>query len=973
MPYRAASHRISGRAHSPASMYAGQPRKFARRAPLTLPLSRQEKVSATGQTSFLGKYEVFRCQLENGLDVILLPDAKVPVVSCQTWFRVGSRDEHPGITGIAHLLEHLMFKETTEMPEGAFSRILEEAGARDVNAWTWCDETVYTQSVPKHYLELVLKLESDRMANLALSESQLNSERGVVLSERQLTTEDDPFGRMYEMMCQTAFDVHSYRWPVIGSRADIENMSLESVTDFYRRFYAPNNAALILAGDLEVEATLALISRYYGSIPSREVNRSQILPEPVRSETRRVALKLQVESDVLQLGFLVPGLGHSDRPALTMLDILLLQGRGSRLMRRLVNAGIASSVDGALLPFRDPYLYEIQVTLREGHSADEAEAAVMEELARLIEGGVRDDELHRARQKYQVDAWQELRDSSNRANFVGIYEVAGNGFEAGLRRIQETLSVTSDDICAVAKRYFRLDNATILTATPVEQKADAPESNDDGEEEDPALDEGDASEASVADEAELTETEEQSPPLMGLDFVSESLSLDVTLPSVPTMPWKVTTQTLPNHGELFVVEEDSLPLVSFQIIMPGGMALETAEQEGLANLMGDFLLRGTRRRTREEFEDALDALGATLDVIADVDHLTIVGSTLATNFEALMALLTEALTEPLFSVEEFHRLQGETLASIRDSRNDDKSLVDFWFGRTMMSTHPYGRSTLGVPQTIERLTPADIASAHERMVHGNRLLTGVAGAVSVTRASVAMESLISVLPSGDWIPEKSQLLPPLPSYDRAGTVLLVDKPDRSQVQIMLGHRSVSTAHPDYPLLSVGNIAFGGHLSSSRLMQEVREKRGWSYGASSRFDLQREAGNFQLWVFPSNADLIDCTTLVKGMLKSFQQEGLTEDELEYGKRVILNGAAFDDETPERSMRGLLNRHWQGTDRAKNLQRVASATREEVNRALREQVNPDALMGVMVCDVNAVRSMLEVSRLFERIETIAYDIF
>lgn len=946
---------------------------------------RTSRIESLGASPFLKLNPVQRFRLSNGLQILMLQDASAPVISYQTWFRVGSRDEHPGITGIAHLFEHLMFKETRNLPEGAFSRILEEAGARDVNAWTWCDETVYTQSVPRNYLELVVKLESDRMANLILNERQLSSEREVVLNERRFTTEDDPFGRMAEVMCNTAFDVHPYRWPVIGARADVEGITLEDCLDFYRRFYSPNNAVLILCGDLDIDHTLDLIERYYGDLPSSPIERPAYQHEAPRQAPRRAELELQVESEVLQAGFMIPGLSHPDRAALTMLDLILVQGRGSRLVRRLVNSGLASSVDGGVYPFRDPCLFEIQVGMREGHSVAEAEAALFEEAERLVRDGVSVDELARARQKFQVDAWQELRDNSTRANFLGIYEMASNGFESGLDLLNRTLAVTPEEVQAVAARYLTLQNATLITARPspeqlqltLETEAQA-EADLAGEAQGGESDDEDdfESEDSDSDGSENLSDDEDSPALERARAVTgseisalelEDLSLVQQVPEIPKNPWKVDTLTLPQGGHLYVVEEQTLPLVSFQLLLPGGMGCEPAHLEGVTSLLGDFLTRGTRTRSREDFEDALDAIGASLDIIADVDHLTIVGSTLASNFRTLIELLQEALTQPRFDPEELERLKGETIANIRDGRNDDKTLADFWFARLQMFPHPYGRSNLGTPESVAAIQMEDVARIFAQTVRGGQMLAGVAGAVLPEEAHEIITRLVESLPEGSG----AVSLGALPSYEKQGTLFLIDKPERSQTQIMLGHRGIATGHPDYPLLALGNAAFGGPLSTTRMMMEVREKRGWSYGASSRFDIQREGGTFHLWVFPSVEDAVNCLALIKRMYVDLKENGLTASELEYGRRAILNGAAFDEETPERSMRGLINRQWQGINRVANLQAVAQATLEQVNSALARVLDPDELMAVMVCTADAVKESLAASGLMKSIEVIPYD--
>lgn len=937
-----------------------------------------------GTARFLGVHEVARYQLSNGLQLLLLRDPSVPVVAFQTWYKVGSRDETPGITGMAHLFEHLMFKETQQLPEGAFSRVLEEAGARDLNAWTWCDMTVYTQSVPKQYLELVLKLESDRMQNLLLNERQLTAERDVVLNERLLTTEDDPFGRIGERLSEVAFDVHPYRWPVIGARADVENVTLDQVLDFYHRYYAPNNAVIILCGDFELEPTLGLFEQYYGSIPASHISRPERRQEGPRSAQRRTRLELQLESALLVAGFMVPGLTHPDRAALSLLDAILVQGRASRLMRALINSGIAGNVQGMLLPLSDPSLYELEVTLQQGRTLEEAEAVLFEVIGTLQREGVTADELERARQKYLADSWMELRDLNGRANFMGLYELAFGDFEQGLLFLKSLEQVTVEEVQRVARQYLTLENSTVLEAVPLagseadvegegaeldaSEEAEATDTESDpagllSAEDEAAPHEDDENEAAAAD-PEAEEALRQPLGLDALGFANQDGGLPLT-------PWPIEKTALPYGGTLVWVPQPALPLVHISLYIPGGMALEQSGEEGLANLLGDMLLRGTLTHTREHFEEALDGLGASLDILSESDHLRVVASTLAPHFGALMALLREALTQPLLESEELERLRLETLAAQREIRNDDKSLTDQWFSRLLLGEHPYGRSSLGTEVSIKAMSREQLVKAHRRMVHREGLLVGVSGALTRSQVESEVEALLQTLPALQDGTSDPRQLPELTADYPVGVLTLIDKPDRGQTQLQLGMRGVAASHADQPLLILGSFAFGGSLSTTRLMLEVREKRGWSYGAAARFDMQRVGGTFNLWVMPTAEDCVDCLALVMDMLQALVEDGITEQELSYAKRAILNSAAFDEETADRCMRGVLSRQWLGIERNVTLERIQSATLEEVNAALRRALPLEKLMGAMVCTADAMKPALESRGLFSRVEVLPYD--
>ena len=314
-------------------------------------------------------------RLDNGLKVILLRDPAAPVFAYQTWFAVGSRHEKEGTTGIAHLFEHLMFNQTEHLAPGEFDRRLESVGG-ETNAATWVDWTYYRDNLPQSELELAVRLESDRMAHLVLGHDQVESEREVVANERRFRVEDDVDGFLSEELYKVAYTSHPYHWPTIGWMKDIQAITIDDCRAFYRTYYAPNNATVVVVGDIDESRTLSLIEKYYGKLPSQELPPEHTVAEPPQLKELRASWDKPVSADKLRIGYKAPPLTHTDYVVLEMLSEILFGGNSSRLYRKLVpDTEIASSAHAGLAPFRDPGLYEISVSLQRGHSAGGGRAA----------------------------------------------------------------------------------------------------------------------------------------------------------------------------------------------------------------------------------------------------------------------------------------------------------------------------------------------------------------------------------------------------------------------------------------------------------------------------------------------------------------------------------------------------------------------------------------------------------------------
>lgn len=395
-----------------------------------------------------------RYRLGNGLRVYVLPDASAPVVSYQTWFRVGSRDEEPGKTGLAHMFEHLMFFGTPAHPTGDFDKLLEAQGAEN-NASTWTDWTQYHENLPKSALPLAIALESDRMANLTLEPAEWAREREVVRNERSQSVDDDVYGAASEQLWSLAFSKHPYGWPTIGWAKDIEAYTREDCLRFYRRWYAPNNATLVVVGDVDEADVLERVRDAYGGLRPASIERRETPTAPRLAKTRRKTLTKPTPTAKLLMGYRAPGMLDPDNTTLGVLRELLTGGLSGRLTRAMTRESeLASMVYASAAPFRDGTLFEIFADLREGVSVEVAEARVERELLRLVNEPVSHAELDKVRHQAELSFLTSMETAAGKAEQIGFYDsVLGDPSEVFVRA-EAYRSMSPADVQRVAQRLF---------------------------------------------------------------------------------------------------------------------------------------------------------------------------------------------------------------------------------------------------------------------------------------------------------------------------------------------------------------------------------------------------------------------------------------------------------------------------------------------------------------------------------------
>lgn len=406
--------------------------------------------------------------LSNGMKVLLVEVPKAPVATVQVWYKVGSRNEVMGRAGLSHMLEHMMFKGTAKYPKGSFSRIVRKNGGID-NAFTSQDFTAYFENVAADRVGLALELEADRMQGLVLDDSEFQTEREVVKEERRLRSEDDPQGALVEALFAQAFLSHPYHWPVIGWFADLDAMSLEDLQRHYDTFYSPNNATLVIVGDIKTESLLPAIKRLFEPIPRGPFPKQTLSPEPEQRGERRFLLKREAQVPFVMMGFRVPNYSNEDSYALDILESILSHGKSSRLYQSLVydqKNSLAVGAEYSVLQ-TDPGLFYFYSLVNPGAKVEGVEEAIQREIVRLQNEPPSEQELQRA--KNQVEAARVFEQDSNfrHAMLMGQAESVGAGWQRIDQFVERIRAVTAKDIQRVAKQYLTPDNRTVGILIPL--------------------------------------------------------------------------------------------------------------------------------------------------------------------------------------------------------------------------------------------------------------------------------------------------------------------------------------------------------------------------------------------------------------------------------------------------------------------------------------------------------------------------
>ncbi len=801
--------------------------------------------------------------LPNGLQVILHQDRSHPLVSVNVWYHVGSKDEAPGRTGLAHLFEHLMFEGSKHHNSSHFEP-LQQVGA-SLNGSTTTDRTNYWENVPSNYLELALWLEADRMGFLldALDQRRLDIQRDVVKNERRQSYENRPYGlASLELGRATYPNPHPYHWPVIGYMEDLDAATLEDAHAFHRRYYVPSNASLAIAGDFDIAVARGLVERYFADLPGGDALPKQAPRESPLQGPVNLTLYDRV---TLARSYLVwPSVPrfHRDEAALSILASILGDGKSSRLYERLVYEGrMAQSVNAYSGTAELAGDFEIEATVALGHNPDK----VAEEAQSVIEGlrhePPSEEEMVRARNRIE---WRHVRQIANvggfggRANRLNGFNVFAGDPDLVNTDIDRFLAVEAKEVWRVANEYLN-DRQVRLMVLPKPAQARVTEP--------------------------LDRTVQPSPG---------------TAPSFT--PPIVQRERLANGVEVMVVAKRGLPAVAFGMFLPTGGAADPTSLPGLASMTGTMLQEGTKNRSSRQIASEIEFIGSQLSVETGREQTALEMATLTREWPRALDLVADLLQNPTFPDNEFARVRTRRLGELRRLRDDPTALAGrestaLLYGKDSAYGHPIS----GTEASVEAMTSDEIRSHFQGSF-------GPSGAVLAVVGDVSLEGVVELAERsfGGWIESRPQSGGRgIEDHTRPNTttIYLLDKAGAAQSVIRAGLLGVPRDHPDYFPLVVLDHVFGGQFTA-RLNMNLRQDKGYSYGYRSGIDWYRGSS---LLVAGGAVETAVTAPAVKETLREFEaiqgSRPITQKEFKAAKAALLRQFPSTFETPWQVLRHL----------------------------------------------------------------------
>ena len=757
--------------------------------------------------------------LPNGLRVYVHTDRKAPIVAVSVWYHIGSKDEPAGKTGFAHLFEHLMFY-GSEHNDDVFFKKLEEVGATDANGTTWFDRTNYFQNVPTPALDLALFLESDRMGHLlgAVTQKKLDAQRAVVQNEKR-QGDNEPYGLTEYAILEGLFpDGHPYRHSTIGSMADLDAASLADVHNWFKANYGPNNAVLVLAGDIDVATAKPLVTRYFGWIPPGPDPVRFAAPVPKRTATTRETMYDAVATTRISRIYVVPGRTDPVTPLVDVAATILAGGPTSRLYTDLVREKqLAVAVSGSVQPFEKVSLAQFDVDVKPGVDPAAVEARIDAIWAQFLKDGPTADEVQRVATRTvagTIRGLEAVGGFGGKATALAegaVYAGDPNFYKVELARYAAATPAT----VAAAAREWLGQGAFILTVLPGERSP---------------RDVAKAAETGDAPKAASAPPERKQVAGLTPDIDRSKLP---SVAGTPELNFPVPERaTLANGMKVTLARRTTVPVVQVALSFDAGNAADSRAEPGTQSLMLGLLDEGTATRTGPQIAQERERLGAIIAASSDPDRSRVTLNALRPNLAASLALLADVVRNPAFPANEVERVRGQALAGIAQELSDPSSIA-----RRTLPVLIYGpQSPYGVPGTgsgtaagVKAASIDDLRAFHAAWIRPDNGEIFVVGDISMAELKPLLDAAL-----GDW---KAPATPKgvktrfMASPPASARIVLIDRPDSPQSYIR-GATVLPIKGTDDPLtLRAANEGLGGS-STSRLFTELREVKGWSYGAYS---------------------------------------------------------------------------------------------------------------------------------------------
>jgi zinc protease len=887
-----------------------------------------------------------RFTLPNGLRVIVHTDRKAPIVAVSVWYHIGSKNEPAGKTGFAHLFEHLMFN-GSENANYDFFKPLEAIGATDLNGTTWFDRTNYFETVPTGALARTLFLEADRMGHLvgAIDQAKLDNQRGVVQNEKR-QGDNNPFGLVEYAQLKALFpDGHPYQHSTIGSMADLDAASLADVKSWFQEHYGPNNAVLVLAGDVDVATAKPMIEKYFGSFKRGPETPRPAVPVPTLPKAIDQTMHDAVSNTRIYRNWVVPGVNDPDIVPLDVSMLVLGGLSSSRLDNIFVREDkTAVGASASVQEFENISLVEIQLDVKPGVDAKAVEAKLDKVIADYLKTGPTADEVQRATMREvsgTIAGLEQVGGQEGKAVTLAEGEVYSNDPEKYRKDLAAFAAVTPAQVTAVARKWLSRP-AYRLTVSPGERSA------------------GDIA---AAGSATSHPRYYRDPRDGGAAAPAASGAATLQLPPVAEIKDlefpAIEHTTLSNGVAVTFARRAAVPTVRVALVFDGGNAADVREKPGTGALTRALLDEGTKTRSSLAIAEEKERLGADIGVGATMDQTTIGLFALKPNLAASLDLLADIARNPAFAPGEVERLRGQLLAGIAAEKTDPGSIAKRTLpGLLYGPAHPYGSPASGTEEGVKAITRADLVAFQTAWLRPDLMQIVVVGDTSLAEVKPLLEARF-----GNWTPPatpRGQKLFRMDKMARPAKIVLIDRPQSPQSYIRAGQLTQFKGTDNTLAFLAANEVIGGSFLS-RLNMDLREDKGWAYGAFTGSPLYQQTMPFYV-IAPVQTDKTgESIKAAIGDLKAFlTTKGVDDEELSRtvnGQILSLPGSF---ETSEALVGAIVNSISLGRPDdyyVKLPARYRALAAADLDKAARATVRPDDLIWVVVGDAAKVRPQLE----------------
>lgn len=845
--------------------------------------------------------------LKNGLRILTVENSAAPVVIFSIWYKVGSKNEQIGKTGISHFLEHILFKSTKNYSDGEITRTLQKQGAV-WNGMTDKDWTVYFETIASDRVETAIKVEAERMINAKLKPEEIKTEKGVVKNEIQIGENQSQF-QLYNAVTASAYTTHPYRWSVAGSGEDVGSVEPTQLKNYYSTYYVPNNATVVCVGDFKTEELVNLIEKHFGKIkPGKNIPKYIPGESPQKGE-RRTTVKGEGSSSHIAIAYHITSSSHGDIYALDVLNRVLSSGRTSRLHKRLVDGNLSPIFYTNCEKREHPGLFWLFATARAGIDLKKIEEAIFEEIEKIKQEGVKVEELNKVLAQATAEYVYNNDNIENLALALGRAEIAA-GYEYYIDYLANLKKVTTDEVKRVCEKYLLEDNRTVGNFIPIKPKEEKLES-----------------------------------PFKEGSFYKK--------------PPEIKREVLPNGMRVVILEDKSNPSVYISGKIKAGVVHEPQKLVGISLLTAELLDKGTKTKTSSEIALSLEEIGAELSFgfsremmeMLSVDFLestTFSGKCLSKDTEKVLEILSDILQNPSFPDDELQKLRiliHTGLQVIQDSPEARAILSIF---ETMYpEEHPFRNFSLSsISRSIKRIKREDVVNFYNDHYGGENAILVIVGDVQSDEILNKIKELFSTYHSkkGETKIDLPEVI--IPEKTKKKVLSMMDK---SQCAVVCGYPlNLTRKSPDYYAAQVMNGILGASGFSSRITKKIRVEKGYSYVARSILLPQTVSLPYLFGFTASPANVDDGLKVLIDEIKKMKEKGVSKEEFEDEVSYITGSYSRRLATKSQIANALLTAEYYelGIDYPwKHLQYYKKLKIDEVNNAAKKYLHPDNLITII----------------------------